>query len=147
MVAAAFRRVPLPRSQLVTQPPGGETLVNLDTAFHTTAEPFHRTLTLLGQQVTLDIEPTRFIWTHGDGSSQTTELPGRAWVDGSSAEDPDIITHRYTTKGAVTAGLTIVWRADWRLGDGPTQPVQGTVSMAADPVAIMVLEAKPVLVG
>lgn len=147
MVAEAFRRVPLPPSVLITQPPGGETLVNLDTVFRTTAAPFTTSLTLLGQQVTLDIEPSRYHWTHGDGTDQTTVQPGREWVEGSTAWDPGMITHTYLRKGSVRAGLTIVWRADWRLNGGPTQAVEWTVSMSSGPQPIEVLEAKPVLVG
>ena len=85
MVARAFRRIPLPESKLSIQPPGGETLVSLETVFSTAAEPFRRTVTLLGQQVELDIAPATFTWRHGDGSAQTTGGPGRAYGRGLPA--------------------------------------------------------------
>ena len=49
-----------PASTLVVQPPGGKTLVNFDTLFRTEAEPFTRTVRLLGHRVDLEITPASF---------------------------------------------------------------------------------------
>ena len=71
-----------PGLQLVVQPPGGKTLVNFDTLFRTEAEPFTRTVRLLGHRVDLEITPASFSWSHGDGTRQVTSDPGRAFQRG-----------------------------------------------------------------
>ncbi|MCW2827461.1 MAG: hypothetical protein JWQ67_1077, partial [Marmoricola sp.] len=57
MVLAAFRRVPLPSLRSHSQP-ADKTLINFDTIFFTEAEPLTRQVTLLGQNVRLEITPS-----------------------------------------------------------------------------------------
>jgi hypothetical protein len=104
MVQTAFRRVPLPASELVIQPPGGRTLVNFDTNFYTEAEPFRRSVRLLGQRVELDITPSAFTWRYGDGVTDTTTQPGAPY--------PDLqVTHAYGSKGTVRASVDTTYGA------------------------------------
>ena len=77
MVAAAFRRIPLPSLRSHSQP-ANKTLINFDTIFFTQAQPLTRNLTLLGQRVRLEIRPSRFEWVHGDGTTETTSYAGGA---------------------------------------------------------------------
>src|SRR3954453_20021480 len=98
MVEHAFRRLTWPASALVVQPPRGKTLVNFDTNFYTTnPHPSTRTVTLIGQPVTIEATPTQYTWHFGaggadEGSDLTTTDPGAAY--------PDLrVTHRYTRVG------------------------------------------------
>lgn len=143
-VLRAFRRVPLPEPQLSIQPPNGKTLVGLETIYSTKAEPFTRTLRLLGRQVTLRVEPTSFVWRHGDGTSQTTDWSGKAW-DHDSPDIDGYLTHVYEHTGEVNPSVEVTWSAEFRVGGGAWQPVNGTVTRAGAPVPLRVVEGQPVL--
>lgn len=140
MVARAFKRIPLPASELVVQPPGGQTLVNFDTNFYTEAEPFERSVTLVGQRIDLKIWPSSFGWSFGDGAATRTEEPGAAY--------PDLeITHAYTSAGKVGPSVDTTYSAEFRVNGGPWRPVVGTVTMDGVPVGLRVRTATPTLVG
>ncbi|SFC03747.1 hypothetical protein SAMN04487968_103158 [Nocardioides terrae] len=139
-VQNAFRQIPLPESVLVIQPPGGATLVNFDTNFYTVAQPFERTVTLLGHQVRFKIRPRSFAWHYGDGSNQTTAEPGAAY--------PTLdVTHRYLKKGTVAASVDTVWEADFQIDGGAWARVDGTVSKTGAPQQLTIRSATPTLVG
>ena len=74
-IRRAVKAVGLPALALRIQP-GGETLVNVETIFHTEAPEFRHSTVLLGQAVDITATPTRFTWHHGDGTTQTTSTPG-----------------------------------------------------------------------
>lgn len=140
MVARAFQRIPLPPSRLVVQPPGGETLVNFATNFYTVAEPFERSVTLVGQRVDLRIRPSGFGWSFGDGTRVRTSGPGAAY--------PDLeVTHEYRRAGRVGASVDTTYSAEFRVNGGAWAPVTGTVTMAGAPVGLRVRTASPTLVG
>lgn len=137
---AAFQTIPLPKSVLHVQPADGRTLVNFATNFYTVQPPFTATATVLEQAVEFRIRPTTFTWHFGDGTSTTSTTPGAAY--------PDLqITHTYADKGEVQARVDTTYSADWRVGQGAWTPVNGTVTIAGDPVGLTVLTASPQLVG
>jgi hypothetical protein len=140
LVLSAFRRVPLPASELVVQPPGGRTLVNFETNFYTEQGEFTRVVRLLGQRVELRIWPASFVWHYGDGSTQQTSSAGSPY--------PHLeITHRYLSKGRVAARVDTTYAADFRVGGGPWREVAGTVTIPGAAEALRVVTARPVLVG
>jgi hypothetical protein len=140
IVAAAFRRLPLPEAKLVIQPPNGRTLVNFKTNFYTEQGEFTRTVTLLGRQVELRIWPASFGWRFGDGESDQTTSPGAAY--------PDLeVTHEYLEKGRVSPSVDTTYAAEFRVGGGPWREVAGTVTISGSPQELRVVEARPVLVG
>ncbi len=140
MVAAAFRRIPLPASELMVQPPGGRTLVNFETNFYTEAGEFMRTVRLLGRRVELRIWPVSFGWRFGDGETRRTTEPG--------ARYPDLeITHRYLSRGRVSPSVDTTYAAQFRVGDGSWRAVNGTVTIPGTPEGLRVVTARPVLVG
>ena len=116
MVAAAFRRLPLPASELQVQPPNGRTLVNFETNFYTDDDAFTRTGNLLGQRVELRIWPSRFGWRFGDGAAKSTASGGSPY--------PDLeVTHRYLSKGRVAPRVDTTYAARFRVGNGPWRDV------------------------
>lgn len=145
MVLAEFRAVPLPESAIVVQPPGGLTMVNFLTIFHTVAEAFTRDLTLVGQSVRLEITPTSYTWDHGDGTSQTTSSPGRPFAEGVA--ESAYVGHRYPRAAdAVPVSVDTTWSARFSVNGGPWIAIAETVTMAGEPFALEVREATPVLV-
>ena len=141
MVAAAFRRIPLPASDLMVQPPGGRTLVNFDTNFYTTnTGPTTLTVTLLGQRVTVEATPTSYTWHFGDTGTLATADPGAPY--------PDLrITHRYTHVGDVRPSVDTTYSGRFRVGNGAWQAIPDTLDVPGAPVALEVVSATPHLVG
>lgn len=140
LVSAAFRRLHLPASQLVVQPPNGRTLVNFRTNFYTERDEFTRVVRLLGQRVELRIWPARFGWRFGDGVERWTTSPGDKY--------PHLeVTHRYLSKGRVAPSVATTYAAQFRVGGGPWRDVNGTVTIPGTPQGLRVVTARPVLVG
>ncbi len=140
MVASALRRVPIPGSRLIVQPPNGRTLVNFETNFYTETGPLRRSLTLLGQRVDLAITPAEFAWSFGDGGAERSTSPGAAY--------PDLeITHDYRTKGRYSPRVDTTYTAEYRLNGGPWRPVPGSVTIPGRAVSLEAVTARPKLVG
>jgi hypothetical protein len=146
LVLRAFQRIPLPRSEVVIQPPGGETLVNLETIFSTEADGFVRTIGLLGHRVDLDISPAEFRWVNGDGTEQVTDWAGKPWRRGTPMNE--FITHRYEDADQrVLTRVDTTWTARYRVDGGTWQDVGGTVTITGEPFDLAVLSAEPHLAG
>ncbi|GAA1930299.1 hypothetical protein GCM10009737_35310 [Nocardioides lentus] len=146
MILSAFRRIPLPDSEIVVQPPGGETLVNFDTIFSTEAEEDTASVSLLGQLLEFEAFPSSYTWEHGDGSTQTTDHPGRAYAEGVAASR--YVSHRYEdAQVTVEPSVDTTWSGRYRLNGGPWLPVAGTVTIEGDPSSLRVVEGQPNLVG
>lgn len=147
-VRRAFERVDLPESTINVQPPGGETLVNLPTILSTSAErhqiPVRLNAVNIG--ITLEVWPSRFVWHHGDDTSQETTTPGTPWTEG--ADTADLITHTYTkTSDGLDLSVDTTWSAQFKVAGQPNwRPVDGTVTITGTPLTVAVLEAKPQLV-
>lgn len=140
LVLQAMRRIGLPASELVVQPPGGRTLVNFETNFYTENGEFTRTVTLLGQRVELRIWPASFGWRFGDGTTRQTTSAGSPY--------PDLeITHRYLRKGMVAPSVDTTYAARFRVNGGEWRDVDGTVTIPGAPEELRVVTARPVLVG
>lgn len=145
-VLRAFQEIPVPASRVALQPPGGETLVNLDTIFSTEAEPFTRTIGLLGHRVELDITPAEYHWVHGDGVTQVTDWAGRPWQEGAAIGE--LISHRYEhADGSLQPRVDTTWTARYRVDGGAWQDVGGTVTISGEPYDLAVLSATPRLSG
>jgi hypothetical protein len=147
LIERAFRRLPLPASGLVVQPPGGKTLVNFDTIFSTEAEPFERTVRLLGREVRLRIWASSFSWHFGDDSEplSTTEA-GRTYQRGLPMDS--YISHQYRDADVtVHPRVNTTYSAEYSVDGQPFQPVIGTVTIDGVPATLRVVEARPVLTG
>jgi hypothetical protein len=140
-VARAFRRLPLYRGSIRTDP-GGWTLVNLDTWFwcadaagRSCAEigQAERTVMLLGRQVRIRPRIVDYRWGFGDGTTATT----------TGAR----VRHVYRGRTTAAVTLTLTWSADYSVGRGPFLPIAGTTTTSGPPLALPVREARPVLVG
>ena len=139
-VLRALRRIGLPASELVVQPPGGETLVNFDTNFYTEQGSFTRRVRLLGQRVDLKIWPSRYQWVFGDGASLASASAGAPY--------PDLqITHDYQAKGGVSPRVDTTYSAQFSVNGGPWRDMDGTVTIPGAPVKLDVRTARPVLVS
>jgi hypothetical protein len=141
MVRREFERLSWPTARLRVQPPDGQTLVNFDTNFFTdNTEPTTRTITLLGQQVTIEATPTEYTWHFGDGDSSTTTSPGAAYP----ALD---VTHSYTDTAEVSPSVDTTYQGRYRVNNDGWQTIPGSLTVGGEAVALQVRSASPRLVG
>jgi hypothetical protein len=130
----------------VIQPPGGKTLVNFDTIFSTKTAPFTRVVTLLGRRIELRIRPSSFTWRFGDDETLTTDHAGQAYEPGLPMDS--YITHQYVDADVtVKPSVDTTYSAEFRVGGGAWQPVDGTVTIEGAAASLQIVEAKPVLTG
>jgi hypothetical protein len=141
-VRHAFERLTWPASTLVVQPPKGRTLVNFDTNFYTTnTHPTTRTVTLVGQRVTIEASPTAYTWHFGAaGADRTTTDPGAAY--------PDLrVTYRYLRVGTVHPSVDTTYSGRYRVGSGRWRTIPATLTVHGAAVDLRVVSATPHLVG
>lgn len=140
-VRTAFQRLTWPQAQLTIQPTGGETLVNLDTIFHTTDPgPITQNITLLGQRIQIEATPTTWTW-HWDntGPTHTTNHPGAPYPHHT-------ITHQYTTTGTIQPSVDVTYTGRYRLNNQPWQDIPGTHTVTGTPQNLTTRQARPHLV-
>jgi hypothetical protein len=139
LVLTAIRRIGLPKLTVQIQP-AGKTLVNFDTNFFVTPQPFTRTVTLLGRSVEVEATPTQYTWLHGDGTSSTTTGPGAPY--------PDLdVTYAYRQVATVTPSVQVTYTARFRVEGGAWQQIPQTVSVDGPPTSLRVVEGTAVLSG
>jgi hypothetical protein len=140
MAATALEFIRPPVPVLSVQPPNGRTLVNFDTNFFTSTGQQQVSVQILGQTVDLNLVPAEYSWIYGDGGSDRTSTPGSSY--------PLLeVTHRYASRGSVSARVDVTWAATFRVNGGAWASVPGTVTVQGAPVDLQVLTATPTLVG
>lgn len=137
-ILRAVKEIGLPSLQVKIEP-GEQTLVNVDTIFSADPQPFERSVTLLDFDVDLVAEPIRYDWVHGDGSTRSTDRPGKPYP----AMD---VTHRYTAPADdVQARVDVTYQVRYRVDGGPWQPLAQTLVAAGPATVLDVKDAAPVL--
>lgn len=141
MVRREMRRLAWPAAELEIQPPDGQTLVNFDTNFFTDhTRPVTRTITLLGQRVTIEATPVEYHWHFGDGATRVTTSPGAPY--------PDLgVTHPYADTGTVHPRVDTTYRGRYRINTDSWQAVPGSLTVQGETVDLRIRSATPHLVG
>jgi hypothetical protein len=129
--------------------PKTTTLVNIQTiTWVETAST--RTLppaTILGQRVTIEISIDRVDWDYGDGTTDTTQGPGRKYDGGCHTKlCPGYDGHVYRQTGRLTLHATAHWHASFSVGNGPAQQIPGTIQGPTTTATIHVRQTRGVLV-
>lgn len=148
VVLREFRRIDWTKPELTIQPPNGKTLVNLETIFSTTlTTPQTRTLTLLGQRVTITATPAEYIWHPGTGlPNWRTTHPGQPWTTG--ADETQLNHYVYRDAGTtVNPWLEIVYRGTYTVNGGPERTITETRTITGPSQPLQIVEARPVLTG
>lgn len=140
LIIREFKKFSWPASDLVVQPPGGRTLVNLETNFYTlNTGPTNKAITVADQAVEIRATPTTYTFNFGDGTSTASATPGRP--------HPNLdITHVYEEVDEVGVNLDTTYSGEYRIGDGEWVPIADTVTVLGATQELEIVEAVPQLV-
>jgi hypothetical protein len=129
------------------------TLVNLQTVLWaaTVARRSLGRVTIVGQPVWLRIALAHATWTFGDGTSEVTDDPGKAYdPDGDPCAQvmcPDYYGHVYRATGHVTISLRVSWQATYSLDGAHFVPVDpDPLTGPASTHPLLVRQARAILV-
>jgi len=143
----------VPRPGIGVAPPGGKTLVNLQTVLwaDTPADRNLGTVTLLGTyRVALRVHVQQVAWAFGDGVSDVAGGPGLPYRKGehcTTVTCPGHFGHVFATTGTMTITEQVTWSGQYSVNGGAWQDVAGTVDGPAATAQVTVLQARGVLVA
>ena len=141
LVLRAFETLQWPASELTVQPPGGKTLVNLESNFFTTnTKPTNIPVKLVQANVVVTARPIAYRWHFGDGTTTTTTSPGAPY--------PDLdVSHVYERTGKVVVSVdTQYGEASFTVNGGPPEQIPSTIWVNGAEQGLQVVEALPQLV-
>ena len=128
--------------------PSGWAITGLPANFLAQASVHVRSGLLLGFPAEVRFTPTRFHWDLGDGTAIDAATAGARWTALGLPEFSDTATsHVFRVTGRHTVVLSVVYSAEYRAGSLPWRPVEGTLTIAAAPLTVVVSTASTVLVG
>jgi hypothetical protein len=140
-VLTAVRRIGLPPNQVHAP---HFTLVNLATTFYTRPHSIDKTFEIIGYSVHVHLEPVTYTWHWGDGTSQTTDTPGRPYP----ATD---ITHTYlhaTDPGQpLTLGVDTTYQGRYRVDTNTWTTLPQPITIPGLPTPLPIKQASAVLIS
>jgi hypothetical protein len=131
--------------------PSGSALVGLESLFwvQTAVVRDLGSVVLLGHRVAITVRVSGVRWDFGDGTSASSTGPGRAVtaVDRCGrVQCPGWFGHTYAETGVVRVSAVVDWSASYVVDGGVGQQIVGTVAGPVAVMAIVVKQARAVLV-
>ena len=141
----------VPHPSIGIAPPGGATLVNIETLFwvNTTATRSLGRVTLLGHRVELEATVDHVAWDFGDGSATTLTGPGRPYDPNDPCTTPicdEYWGHIYRRSGTTIVTATTTWIGRYRIDGGDWTRIRTPVAGPPSVLDITVREARAVIV-
>jgi hypothetical protein len=150
LIAQQARRL-VPHPSIGIAPPGGATLVNIQTLLwlNTPATQQLTPITLLGHHITITITITEIHWTFGDGHTDTTTNPEPAYNPADHCHTitcPGYWGHTYTTPGPTTITATTTWTGTYTDNGHNNTDIPGTVTAPPSHTTLTIRQAHTELV-
>jgi hypothetical protein len=140
-VLTAVRRIGLPPNQVHAP---HFTLVNLTTTFYTRPHSIDKTLDIIGYSVHVHLQPVTYTWHWGDGTSQTTDTPGRPYP----ATD---ITHTYLhathPNQPLTLSVDTTYHGRYRVDTNTWTTLPEPITIPGPPTTLPIKQASAVLIS
>jgi hypothetical protein len=132
------RRVPHPAVRVA--PPGGISLVQIQTLFwvNTPVQVDLGAVRLAGQNVRLRVRLQQVNWDFGDGHTDTTDSPGKAYDRADPCDTkmcPDYYGHVYHRHGTYTVSARVSWTGQFQVAGGPWRQIPPPCSARPRPPA------------
>jgi hypothetical protein len=140
LVLREWRRVRVPAGAPQVQPPGGVTLVNLDTIVFTDVGEPGWPLRLLGHDVVLRAVPARYRWRFGDGAELVTRDAGAPYPE-------QTVWHVFREPGRSWVAVDVTFGGQYQVDGGSWQQIPGTVTRVGEPVGLRVVQQRTELVA
>jgi hypothetical protein len=143
----------VPHPGIGVAPPGGKTLVNVQTVLwaDTPADRDLGTVTLLGLfQVGLRVHVAQVVWDFGDGATDVVDGPGVPYRKGehcATVSCPGHYGHVYRGTGRLRITSQVRWSGQYSVNGGAWQNVAGTVDGPTARTQVTVVQARGVLVA
>ncbi|MGR0320735.1 hypothetical protein [Agromyces sp. ZXT2-3] len=127
--------------------PDGWAVVDLPANFIGAASVETRSGTLLGRPAEVRFHPVAYQWRHSDGTLVHAADPGATWEQLGLAEfTPTLTSHTYAASGRYTVEPTVVYVAEYRFDGSAWRWIDGTLSLPAPQLSVLVGEFDTVLV-
>ncbi|MBH0009060.1 PKD domain-containing protein [Salinibacterium sp. SWN1162] len=140
---ASFR----PQAPAAAMQPNQWMIVGLDTNFYSAASAHVVDGTLFGGTAQVRFTPVSYSWDYGDGTTESTDNPGRTWAKYRIAEfDPTPTSHVFEEPGDYTITLAVTYAAEYRVAGSGWRNVVGTLTIVAPPLTATAGHATTVLV-
>ncbi|HSP53821.1 MAG TPA: hypothetical protein VLO00_13075, partial [Cryobacterium sp.] len=131
-----------------TMEPRGWSVAGLPANFIASASVHTRAGTLLGYPAEVRFIPVGYRWTYGDGAQASTTSGGATWAALGLSEFSDTATsHAFVGRGSYAVVVAVVYSAEYRFAGLAWRPVEGTLTVSADPLGVIVGDAQTVLVN
>lgn len=137
-----FQSVPLSGAEVHVWPDGWG-VAGKRTAFWTDDTTQTKTLTMLGQQVTVEAVPVSWRWDFGDGTVKWTHSPWRKPVSLERAG----FYHVYSKAEHVKVTVTVKYEGRFRVGNGPWTDIEGTAEKTSPPRDVTIYRYEKYVVG
>jgi hypothetical protein len=136
LVLEAVETVGLPVSTFEVP---AKTLVNFETTVYTRAPVFARTVRVVGYEVEVRAEPSRFDWHFGDGEARTTTGPGAPYPS-------EAITHAWADAHRIfRPRVDTIYAVSYRVDDGPWLDIAEPLTAQGPQSRVRIKEATPIL--
>lgn len=90
--------------------------------------------------------PVQWQWNYGDGISRNLDFPGEP-LPSHTLHQETSTSHSYVETGTFTVTLTTIYRGEFRVGNGPWQPIGGQAAVPSTPIQIDVWKTKKELIA
>lgn len=127
--------------------PNGWTVLRLPINPISTASTHVASTTLLGALASVRFTPVEWQWDYGDGAVGSSATGGARWeAFGLREFDPTPTSHAYRSRGTYLLSVSVVMRAEYRIGEGPWVGIPGALSVAGPSREVVVASSTTVLV-